>query len=70
MNIEEIRSKLLEVEIEAERNMVEDNWHNDNGGMEESELEVIDAKLDHFKEVLKLLEEHSDPLYIAQQLSI
>lgn len=64
MNIDELREKLATMQ-----DMMEENWLEDEGGMEEHEVQTVYEKTDVFEEVLDLLENVGDELEIAHRLS-
>lgn len=64
MNVDELREKLATM-----KDMMEENWLEDEDGMEEYEVIAVYEKTDVFEEVLDLLENIGDELDIAHRLS-
>lgn len=64
MTTDELRDKLAVM-----KDMMEENWLEDEDGMEEFEVVAVYEKTDIFEEVLDLLENIGDELDIAHRLS-
>lgn len=64
MTVDELREKLATM-----KDMMEENWLEDDGGMEEFEVHNVYEKTDVFEEVLDLLENVGDELDIAHRLA-
>lgn len=63
MTVEELKEKIGMV-----KDAMEENWLEDEGGMEEYEVVSAYEKIDAFEEVLEMLENNGDELDIAQKL--